>query len=225
MLRLRSALAGIAVTLAGAGALGATGDEIYKARCGLCHDSGAAAAPRINDRAAWALRLAQGKEPVYQSALKGKPDTAMLPKGGFPELSDADVRAAVDYMLAQAGYRDAPATALREATRTETVAAAAPAPERRAGPVDDRTIVADVAAALLKARDVSPPNAQLETYEGVTTVRGAGIKVEARDGVVTLRGVVEQASAIPRAEAIARAIGGVKAVDNKLIASSLFEHD
>jgi hypothetical protein len=66
---------------------------------------------------------------------------------------------------------------------------------------------------------------QLETYEGVTTVRGTGIKIEARDGVVTLRGVVEQASVVGRAEAIARTVGGVKAVDNKLIASSLFEHD
>ena len=225
MPRLGIVLAGIAITLAGAGVLGATGEEIYKARCGLCHDSGAAAAPRINDPAAWTSRLAQGREPVYQTALKGKPDTAMLPKGGFPELSDADVRAAVDYMLTQAGYRDAPATAPREAARTGTVAAAAPAPERRMDPVDDRTIVADVATALLKARDVSPPNAQLETYEGVTTVRGTGIKIEARDGVVTLRGVVEQASVVGRAEAIARTVGGVKAVDNKLIASSLFEHD
>ena len=147
----------------------------------------------------------------------------MLPKGGLPELSDADVRAGVDYMLVHSGYRDAPAGTPRDAARAETVAAAAP--ERRVGPVDDRTIVADVAAALLKARDVSPPNAQLETYEGVTSVRGTGIKIEARDGVVTLRGMVEQAGVIARAEAIARTIGGVKAVDNKLIASSLFEHD
>jgi len=223
--RLGAVLAGIATALAAAGALGATGEEIYKARCGLCHDGGAAAAPRINDPAAWTSRLAQGKESVYQIALKGKPDTAMLPKGGFPELSDADVRTAVDYMLTQAGYRDAPVTGSRESVRAETVAAVAPAPERRAAPVDDRTLVADVAAALLKARDVAPPNAQLETYDGVTTVRGTGIKVEARDGVVTLRGVVEQANVVGRAEAIARGISGVKAVDNKLIASSLFEHD
>jgi cytochrome c5 len=222
---LGAVLAGIATALAAAAALGATGEEIYKAKCGLCHDSGAAAAPRINDPAPWVSRLAQGKEPVYQTALKGKPDTAMLPKGGFPELSDADVRAAVDYMLVHSGYRDAPAGTPRDAARAETVAAAAPAPERRVGPVDDRTIVADVAAALLKARDVSPLNAQLETYEGVTSVRGTGIKIEARDGVVTLRGMVEQAGVIARAEAIARTIGGVKAVDNKLIASSLFEHD
>jgi len=225
MPRLGTVVAGIATALAAAAALGATGEETYKARCGLCHDGGAAAAPRISDPAAWASRLAKGKEPVYQGALKGKPDTAMLPKGGFPELSDAEVRAAVDYMLAQAGYRDAPATGPREAARAESLAAAVPPPERRAAPVDDRTIVAGVADALLKARDVSPPNAQLETYEGVTTVRGAGIKIEAREGVVTLRGVVEQASVIPRAEAIALAVAGVKAVDNKLIASSLFEHD
>ena len=43
--------------------------------------------------------------------------------------------------------------------------------------------------------------------------------------MVTLRGVVEHAPVVARAEAIARTVGGVKAVDNKLIASSIFEHD
>jgi osmotically-inducible protein OsmY len=59
----------------------------------------------------------------------------------------------------------------------------------------------------------------------VTTVRGVGIKIEARDGVVTLSGVVEHADVVAKAERIARTIGGVKAVDNKLISSAIFEHD
>jgi cytochrome c5 len=213
-------VAGIAPLLAAVAAVAATGEETYKAKCSLCHDSGATAAPRIDDPGAWAPRLAGGKEPVYRTALQGKPDTAMMPKGGAPELSDADVRAAVDYMLQRAGYRDAPVVRERA-----TPASLAPAPAGRSAAVDDGTITANVAEALRKASDVSPPNAQVETYAGVTTLRGVGIKIETRDGVVTLQGVVDEARAIPRAAAIARTVGGVKRVDNKLIASSIFEHD
>jgi cytochrome c5 len=223
MLRQFAALGPLLV--AATAALGATGEETYRARCSLCHDSGATGAPRIDDRQAWTARVANGRESVHQGALRGKPDTAMLPKGGFPELSDDDVRAAVDYMLLAAGFRDVPLTASPAAARADKPAPAAPAPASRAGPVDDRTIVAGVAEALRRAPDVAPANARLEVLEGVTIVQGAGIRVEARDGVVTLRGMVDRASAIPRAEAIARSIGGVRGVDNKLIESGLFEHD
>lgn len=57
------------------------------------------------------------------------------------------------------------------------------------------------------------------------TVRGTGIRIQVRDGVVTLQGVVEEAKVVARAEAIARSVGGVRGVDNKLISSGIFEHD
>ena len=224
MPRLRMTLAGIVPLVAATMALGASGEATYKAKCAFCHDGGATGAPRIDDKAAWSARLAQGTDAVYQTALMGKPNTAMMSKGGFPELADADVRAAVDYMLLHAGRGGAPPTPSRSAVRDAT-AAPAIAPPSPSRPVEDRAIVADVAEALRKAPDISPPNARLETSEGVTIVRGVGIRIEARDGVVTLQGVVERASVVARAEAIARTVGGVKSVDNKLIASSIFEHD
>ncbi len=52
--------------------------------------------PKLGDKAAWAPRIAAGK--MYEVALKGK--GGMPAKGGNPSLSDADVKAAVDYMLA-----------------------------------------------------------------------------------------------------------------------------
>ena len=220
MRRLGTLLAGLAFLFAAVATQGATGEDVYRAKCSLCHDGGATGAPRTGDPAAWALRLAGGKEPVYQNALKGKSDSAMLPKGGFPELSDVEVRAAVDHMLFQSGHRDAP---LARAGALAPGAASAPTAAPRA--VDDGTITAAVAEALRAARDISPPSAQIETYDGVTTIRGVGIKVETRAGVVTLQGVVEESKVISRAEAVARAVAGVKAVDNKLIASSIFEHD
>ena len=226
MIRCWRSIAAIALTLAAARVPGATGEETYKTKCSLCHDGGAGAAPRIDDKAAWGLRLADGKEPLYQTALKGKPNTAMMPKGGFPELADAEVRAAVDYMLLLAGYRDALPAQPRPAAATPRAAErGAPTPERQMAPVDDKTITANVAEVLRGAPDISPPNAQLETYEGVTTIRGVGIKVETRDGVVTLRGVIDDAKVISRAEALARTVSGVRGVDNKLVQAALFEHD
>lgn len=65
----------------------------------MCHAAGVAGAPKLTDKAAWATRIAQGKDTLYTSSLKGK--GAMPAKGGNPSLSDADVKAAVDYMVGQ----------------------------------------------------------------------------------------------------------------------------
>lgn len=43
---------------------------------------------------------------MYEAALKGKPNTAMMAKGGYSELSDAEVKAVVDYMLLKVRYAD-----------------------------------------------------------------------------------------------------------------------
>jgi len=76
------------------------GKKTYEAVCHVCHAAGVAGAPKFGDKAAWAPRIAQGKDALHASALKGK--GAMPPKGGNPALSDADVMAAVDYMAAAA---------------------------------------------------------------------------------------------------------------------------
>ena len=76
------------------------GEAIYRQSCAVCHTAGVAGAPKLTDKAAWAPRIAQGKNALYNSSLKGK--GAMPAKGGNPSLSDADVKAAVDYMVSQA---------------------------------------------------------------------------------------------------------------------------
>jgi cytochrome c oxidase subunit II len=76
------------------------GKSVFDATCTACHSTGAAGAPKYGDKAAWAPRLAQGKNALYASALKGK--GAMPPKGGNTALSDDAVKAAVDYMTAAA---------------------------------------------------------------------------------------------------------------------------
>jgi cytochrome c5 len=81
-----------------ASAAAGSGKATYDQVCAVCHASGVAGAPKLGDKAAWAPRVALGKDQLAMSALHGK--GAMPPKGGNPALSDADVKAAVDYMLA-----------------------------------------------------------------------------------------------------------------------------
>jgi cytochrome c5 len=78
----------------------ADGKKVYEASCAACHATGAAGAPKLGDKAAWAPRLKQGNDTLYASALKGK--GAMPPKGGAANASDDDIKAAVDYMTAAA---------------------------------------------------------------------------------------------------------------------------
>lgn len=85
-----------AVSAAPAGGDSAKGKSIYDASCAACHGAGIAGAPKAGDKAAWAPRLKAGRDVMYASVIKGK--GVMPPKGGNAALSDADVKAAVDYL-------------------------------------------------------------------------------------------------------------------------------
>ena len=64
-----------------------------------CHAAGIAGAPKTGDKGIWTVRIAKGKPTLYEHALKGF--NGMPAKGGNTSLADADVKAAVDYMVAQ----------------------------------------------------------------------------------------------------------------------------
>ena len=98
---IHAVIAAAALTIA-TGAVAATAEQNYKGTCFACHDTGVSGAPKLGDKAAWAPRIKQGVNALYNSALKGKPGTAMVAKGGNASLSDADVKAIVDYMVAKA---------------------------------------------------------------------------------------------------------------------------
>ena len=92
-------------TVAAAGAPAAAGGEgVYKSACVACHGAGIAGAPKAGDKAAWSPRIAQGKPTLYDHAVKGYQGKAgvMPAKGGNAALADADVKAAVDYMVSLA---------------------------------------------------------------------------------------------------------------------------
>lgn len=75
------------------------GATIYNTVCGACHNTGAAGAPKIDDKGAWAPRLAQGKDALIKSVTNGK--NAMPPKGGAT-LSDEEIKGVVEYVIGKA---------------------------------------------------------------------------------------------------------------------------
>lgn len=73
------------------------GREVFLQNCAACHVSGVAQAPRINVIAEWEPRLANGRQNLLNSVLRGK--GGMPPKGGNASISDAQATAALDYIV------------------------------------------------------------------------------------------------------------------------------
>jgi cytochrome c5 len=79
------------------------GQQVYQASCVACHGAGIAGAPKVGDKAQWIARVSAGTDALYRHALLGLQGAAgvMPAKGGNPSLSDQEVKAAVDFMVAQ----------------------------------------------------------------------------------------------------------------------------
>lgn len=75
----------------------ASGEAIYAKACVVCHLGGAAGAPKLGDKGAWKARVAQGMDALLTTAINGK--GAMPPRGTCGTCSDADLRAAIEYMV------------------------------------------------------------------------------------------------------------------------------
>ena len=84
---------------AGAPAAPADPKTVYATTCSACHAQSVAGSPKLGDKAAWAPRIKTGTDALVKSVIGGK--GAMPPKGGNASLSDADVRATVEYMVSQ----------------------------------------------------------------------------------------------------------------------------
>ena len=77
-----------------------SGEEVYNAVCMACHAAGVAGAPKTGDKGAWAARIATGNAAMLKTAANGK--GAMPPRGGAADLSDAELKAAVDFLVGKA---------------------------------------------------------------------------------------------------------------------------
>lgn len=74
-----------------------TGEQIVKAQCIKCHESGKGGAPKIGDRDAWIPRLKEGLDNTVRSAINGH--GGMPARGGLADLTDTEMRSAVIYLF------------------------------------------------------------------------------------------------------------------------------
>ncbi|MEY4752297.1 MAG: hypothetical protein RIQ60_4511 [Pseudomonadota bacterium] len=97
---LSHALAALALGLAASAPAhaAADGDAVFKQNCAMCHVPGLANSPKLGDKAAWAPRIALGRAALLKSAIEGK--GAMPPRAGNPKLTDEELAAGLDHMLA-----------------------------------------------------------------------------------------------------------------------------
>ena len=79
----------------------APGESVYQGLCHACHAAGLAGAPKPDDTEAWKERAAKGLDEMLAIAIQGL--GGMPPRGGNPALTDEELRAAIEFMLAQAG--------------------------------------------------------------------------------------------------------------------------
>lgn len=83
--------------VAAAPATSMSGEEIVSQVCAMCHSTGMMSSPKLGKASDWAPRMEAGTEALYSNAING---LNMMPaRGGRPDLSDDDVKAAVDHML------------------------------------------------------------------------------------------------------------------------------
>lgn len=82
-----------------------SGPQVFNEACLMCHGSGIGGAPTLDNAESWEPRIAQGKDTLYEHAIVGFTGQTgyMPPKGARMDLSDDEVRAAVDYMITETG--------------------------------------------------------------------------------------------------------------------------
>lgn len=79
------------------------GEKLFGSVCTTCHTAGLMGAPKFGDKAAWAPRIAQGKDTLYKHAIGGyQGKSGVMPAKGGSQASDDEVKAAVDYMVSKA---------------------------------------------------------------------------------------------------------------------------
>ena len=78
------------------------GESIYTGVCMRCHGTGEYGSPKLGNRVAWQPRFHEGVDHLLDQAIDGL--GAMPPRGGKDDLSDAELRAAIVYMLRAAGF-------------------------------------------------------------------------------------------------------------------------
>lgn len=80
-----------------------SGTDVYNSFCMACHATGAAGAPKVGDKAAWAPRANKGLDGLLATANSGL--NAMPPKGTCGDCSDDELKGAIRHMLTETGIK------------------------------------------------------------------------------------------------------------------------
>lgn len=78
-----------------------SGQQVVEERCQECHATGKEGAPKLGDMNDWKPRLKNGVDPLIKSAINGH--NSMPARGGLANLSDAEMKAAVEFMVSKTG--------------------------------------------------------------------------------------------------------------------------
>jgi len=71
--------------------------KLYEKSCAVCHKTDAMGAPAVGDKAAWTKAMGKGMDKVNHNAINGV--GGMPPKGGAMDLSDAQIKDIVKFMV------------------------------------------------------------------------------------------------------------------------------
>ncbi len=153
---------------------GRSGEEVYNGVCGTCHNTGIANAPKLDDKAAWEPRVANGLDGLITTASKGK--GAMPPNGGDPKLTADELKATILYMTEKVGINlgtnKKPANENPAATTSTTEE-----PIKIADKKEVETVVIPPAAPAAPAAPTPPPTTEEAPVAEAPTSTGA-VKTE-----------------------------------------------
>jgi cytochrome c5 len=133
------------------------GEQVVKATCAKCHQTGVSGAPRIGDRDAWIPRLKRGIDPLVRSAIKGH--GPMPARGGLADLTDTEIRGAIVYMFTKG---DAPAKG----------SAAPVVPDRNRKVVDGTEVLLGIVSAEAIRTQYSKGSAEYAMHGGIPAGKG-----------------------------------------------------
>jgi c(7)-type cytochrome triheme protein len=187
----------------------AAAKAIYESGCIGCHGSGVLGAPKFGDTAQWAPRAKAGIDALVKSAIAGT-DKGMPPKGGRADLSPAQLRAVIEYMMSGGG-----------AAKAADVAAAKPAPGKVEPKADPKPAVAAPAVA---AAPNPAPNAAVNAFNRLLKPVGrfnrpavdSGIHDPTNDMTLQLQPPAVAFAALPKSQA-GNHVDWVKSLDGRAI--------
>ncbi len=210
----------------------ASGKAIYDSNCIACHSTGAAGAPKLGDSAAWAPRIKTGAAALLANSIKGK--GVMPARGGNPKLTDAEVQAAVNYMIGQSGGTEKTATPAPAPAAAKPAAPAAPVAAKPAAPAPTAPTAAVVAAApqLAPAPVAAAPAASVNTFNRLMRPAAQrnlppwedGIHDPASEGTLSLQAPLTAFAPLPKSNDGNR-IDWVKALNENTISPRFDRND